>query len=309
MNSPKAWMFWTMILAGVYNILWGAYVIFFPSFSFTVLGATPPAYPQLWQCIGMIVGVYGLGYIISASSPIRHWPIILVGLLGKIFGPIGFIQALYQGVFPLSFGINIIFNDLIWWIPFTLILKEAYQFHTSESTGEENLDSSLAPYIESGKLTAEDLEQKHAIIALRHHGCTFTRELLHDLGEQIQEFKRHKIKIILVHMDDSGEFNNLAQKYLGSDGWIDLPDPTRKVYRALGLKLGSIGQVFGLKVWIRGTLGILKGFGLGPLRGHGLQLSGLLIRDARKTTVQYQTQSAADRIPFNDLILKSLRST
>lgn len=77
----------------------------------------------------MIVGVYGIGYLIAATDPNRHWPIVLVGFLGKIFGPIGFAKALITGVFPLSFGINIIFNDIIWWIPFYLLLKQAYSFH------------------------------------------------------------------------------------------------------------------------------------------------------------------------------------
>lgn len=138
-NTPQ-WMSRVLFIAGIYNILWGAYVIFFPAFSFEVLGAIPPKYLELWQCIGMIVGVYGIGYIAAATDPIRHWPIVLVGLLGKVFGPIGFIKALYTKVFPLTFGINIIFNDLIWWIPFFLILKKAY--HVGEivlTTSEEHV--------------------------------------------------------------------------------------------------------------------------------------------------------------------------
>ena len=82
-------------------------------------------YPGVWQCVGMIVGVYGIGYWVAASDHRRHWPIVLVGFLGKIFGPIGFIQSLYLGVFNFKFGLTIITNDLIWWIPFYLILKDS----------------------------------------------------------------------------------------------------------------------------------------------------------------------------------------
>jgi small multidrug resistance pump len=46
-----------------------------------------PRYPDIWQCVGMIVGVYGVGYLIAAFDPLRHWPVILVGLLGKVLGP------------------------------------------------------------------------------------------------------------------------------------------------------------------------------------------------------------------------------
>ncbi|GAB4417203.1 MAG: hypothetical protein OHK0056_26040 [Bacteriovoracaceae bacterium] len=116
-----------ILAAGIYNIIWGAFNILFPLKMFQIVEAKLPAYPEIWQCVGMIVGVYGLGYIIAASSPLRHWPIILVGFLGKIFGPIGFVYSIMNDVFPLSFGINIIFNDLIWWIPFALILFEVFK--------------------------------------------------------------------------------------------------------------------------------------------------------------------------------------
>ena len=109
-------------LAAIYNLSWGALAVLFPIQSFEVLGMTPPLYPQLWQCIGMIVGVYGIGYWLAALNPLVHWPIVLVGFLGKIFGPIGFAIAIINEELPLNFGVHIIFNDLIWWIPFFLIL-------------------------------------------------------------------------------------------------------------------------------------------------------------------------------------------
>ena len=113
----------TLRLAAVYNLLWGMVAVLFPVQCFEYFGMQPPLYPQLWQCIGMIVGVYGGGYWLAADNPTVHWPIILVGFLGKVFGPIGFSAALINGVFPLKFGLNILFNDLIWWIPFFLILR------------------------------------------------------------------------------------------------------------------------------------------------------------------------------------------
>jgi small multidrug resistance pump len=114
-------------LAGVYNILWGAIVILFPHLFFDLAGMPRSNYPEIWQCVGMIVGVYGVGYWIAASDPIRHYPIVLVGFLGKILGPIGFVEALWSGRFSLGFGVNIIFNDLIWWIPFFFILQEKWR--------------------------------------------------------------------------------------------------------------------------------------------------------------------------------------
>lgn len=127
--------------AAIYNLLWGAIAILFPMALFHWVGMNPlPNYPEFWQCIGMIVGVYGVGYWIAASDPVRHWPIVLVGLLGKILGPIGFAQAVLSERFPIAMSITILTNDLIWWIPFSLILWNARKqqaIGTAESVVEE----------------------------------------------------------------------------------------------------------------------------------------------------------------------------
>jgi hypothetical protein len=130
-NSTQTFPSWhrtVLRIAAVYNLAWGAIAILFPLWLFKAVGMSPlPNYPELWQCIGMIVGVYGIGYWIAGNDPVRHWPIVLVGLLGKIFGPIGFAQALINERFPLAMGLTIVTNDLIWWVPFTLILLNAKQ--------------------------------------------------------------------------------------------------------------------------------------------------------------------------------------
>ena len=129
-----------LLAAAVYNIVWGSLVVLLP---LTTLGwlMTPEEIASIgtigvnfWQCIGMIVGVYGVGYWVAAADPIRHWPIVLVGFLGKIFGPIGFAFGLIQGTVPTSFGWTILPNDLIWWIPFGAILISARRAPRSGSS-------------------------------------------------------------------------------------------------------------------------------------------------------------------------------
>jgi small multidrug resistance pump len=125
-RSGRPWMAGWLLAAAAYNLAFGAWAIVLPGALFSWAGMAGPNYPELWQCIGMIVGVYGIGYAIAARDPLRHWPIVLVGLLGKIFGPIGFAQALWQGALPLTFGAILLTNDLIWWVPFALILRSAF---------------------------------------------------------------------------------------------------------------------------------------------------------------------------------------
>lgn len=117
----------TLAAAAVYNILFGAWAVLLPASAFDLAGLEQPNYPEIWQCVGMIVGVYGIGYAIAARDPIRHWPIVLVGLLGKILGPIGFLGAVIQDRVPIQAGLIIVTNDLIWWPGFALALVLAWR--------------------------------------------------------------------------------------------------------------------------------------------------------------------------------------
>ncbi|MBI2761531.1 MAG: hypothetical protein HYX51_08915 [Chloroflexi bacterium] len=79
-------------------------MILFSLAPFRWAGMEEPTYPESWQCLGMVVGVYGAGYLIAATNPLRHWPIVFVGLLGKILGPIGFLNAALSGTLPRGRG-------------------------------------------------------------------------------------------------------------------------------------------------------------------------------------------------------------
>ena len=124
-TEAPVWASGWLVAAGIYNLLWGALTIGFPHLLFDLARIERINYPEIWQCVGMIVGVYGIGYLIAAGDPRTHWPIVLVGLLGKIFGPIGFVTSLLRGTFPPLFGLTILTNDLIWWIPFAMIIWDA----------------------------------------------------------------------------------------------------------------------------------------------------------------------------------------
>jgi hypothetical protein len=125
-------MTWCLGLAAAYNLLWGAWVVLLPGQFFDLVGMPPPRYPAIWQCVGMIVGVYGIGYAIAARDPARHWPIVLIGLLGKLAGPAGYVDAAWlRGTLDPAFGWTIPTNDLGWWVPFTLILLHARRVHRS----------------------------------------------------------------------------------------------------------------------------------------------------------------------------------
>lgn len=99
----------------------------FPDFLFKLIGMSTPEYLPLWQVVGMFVLVYAPAYWWAGRNPEKHPHLIIIGLLGKIFGPIGFVFSVLTNQLPLSFGVTIIFNDLIWWPAFFMYLRDIAQ--------------------------------------------------------------------------------------------------------------------------------------------------------------------------------------
>ena len=115
---------WFFFAAAVYNAVWGLAVSVFPFFIFDLCRIARPGQPWLMQCIGMIVGVYAIGYWFVSRDPRRYGAFVWVGLAGKVLGPVGFLFGAVSGEIPWSFGWVNVFNDLIWLPGFVVFLVE-----------------------------------------------------------------------------------------------------------------------------------------------------------------------------------------
>jgi len=125
-------------LAGVYNLAWGAYSALDPQWLFRFAGMPLQNHPEIFACLGMVVGVYGLLYLDVARDPERGARIAAVGLLGKVLGPIGLARLIATGVWPLKSIVLCVTNDFVWWIPFALYLWDVSQFAAaSRRTGRD----------------------------------------------------------------------------------------------------------------------------------------------------------------------------
>ena len=297
-QKHSAWMTYTLLAAALYNILFGAWTVLFPNHLFELNHIALPNYPELWQCVGMIVGVYGLGYFIAAFNPLRHWPIILVGLLGKIFGPIGFAKALWVGSFPLSFGAIILTNDLIWWVPFFIILKRAYdKWLTNDVLDPSLLATVLQDIKTSKKETLAQISQNNPtlVVLLRHKGCTFCREALADLAAIRPQLEGLGVTPVIVHQSEPIVGQSFLEDYALGD-WHHISDPEQRLYRALGLQRGTFGQLFGLQVFKRGwEAGVCQNHGIGSLDGDGFQMPGLVLLQNNQIVYRYDFKDASDR--------------
>ena len=111
--------------AALYNLLWGSITLLFPQLFLRVIGMSVPDVLPFWQCIGMFVLVYAPAYWWAGRYPSRYRHLILIGMFGKILGPIGFVWAFTHHQLPLAFGLINLTNDVIWWPAFALYLRSA----------------------------------------------------------------------------------------------------------------------------------------------------------------------------------------
>lgn len=306
-THTPSWMRATLVIAGVYNLLFGIVVVLQPNLFFERIGIQTPIYPAIWQCVGMIVGVYGVGYLIAANNPARHWPIVLVGLLGKLFGPIGFVYAaVITDQLPRSFGWVLIPNDLIWWIPFAMILYHAAR------TNQLHPDARYAPALtpqgaiqrfsdQSGKTIAQrSFERPVILVFLRHMGCTFCLQTLDDLRDQLATIREHGCDPVIVHMTPDSVARPVLVRF-GLEGLARVSDPEQTLYQAFELSRGSFLQLFGPRAWIGGLRAMLRGHFVGRLKGDGFQMPGVFVIRNGRVDSAVRHRSVAERVPFAKL--------
>ncbi|HZN35015.1 MAG TPA: SelL-related redox protein [Pirellulaceae bacterium] len=290
------WIVWSLRAAGIYNLVWGAWVILFPAAFWSWLELPQPNYPALWQCIGMVIGVYGVGYWIAARDPARHWPIVLVGWLGKVLGPIGMLYAALRGNLPWSFGIVNVWNDLIWWWPFSAALYYAWRANSAPPVGAPLNFAQAVGTIRSqrGRTLAElSAPSPLLVVFVRHAGCTFCREALADVAAAKQDLDRAGTALAVVHMSTATRASELLEHY--SLGDIDqFSDPACRLFQAFELARGNWWQLLGPPIWWRGLTAIFR-HGLGPIDGDGFQMPGAFLLRGGRIARAYRHRTAADR--------------
>ncbi|HKR62484.1 MAG TPA: hypothetical protein VJZ00_02030 [Thermoanaerobaculia bacterium] len=112
-------------IAGAYNLAWGAYSALDPQWLFRFANMPLTNHPEIFACLAMVIGIYGLLYWQVARDPEHGVPIAAIGLLGKVLGPIGLAQLIATGAWPMKSIVLCVTNDFIWWAPFVLYLVDA----------------------------------------------------------------------------------------------------------------------------------------------------------------------------------------
>ena len=264
-------------------------------------------YRETWMTVGMLNGVLGIGLLLAATNPIRHWPVVLLALLAKTFACVGFSWACYRGVFPLKSAYLIFLNDFIWVFPLLAILWNTIQTYAGHAPLREKpytLKEAMENYELNSGETLLEASQKNTltVVFLRHFGCTFTRQLMRKLDSLKKDSELNKSRLILVHMLQHGE----EKAYLHSEEIARVSDPYCELYRTFGLGKGGVLELFGPTVVLQGILALVKGCGVGHLAGDGLQLPGaFLVRNGEIIKAQ-RARNAADLPQLEKLFITSL---
>ena len=300
-----SWVPVVLRAAAIYNLAWGLVVVLFPRAPFGWLGLEPPNYPSIVQCLGMVIGVYGIGYWIAARDAVTHWPIVLVGLLGKTFGPIGFVYTACRGELPWKMGVTILANDIAWWLPFSAILIHAARIHEARRSTSEGLtlaQALRAAVTASGQnLYDLSLQSPLLLVCVRHLGCTFCRETLSDLANQKSEVVRSGLTPVIVSMGTNEQALSMMARY-GLTEVAHISDPERHLYRALELPFGTLVQLFGWSaVWRALGDGTVFRFGFGRIVGNALQLSGAFVVQNGRVVQAIRHASSSERTDFRNL--------
>jgi peroxiredoxin len=304
-SPPKPWMTSFLQAAGIYNIAWSALLVWSPAAIFDWAGLSRPSYPDIIQDLGLLTGLFGLGFLLAAKNPYRHWPVILIGMLSKLGGFAGLAWAVSAGHFPREAMWLGVVNDLVWAAPLAGILMGAYEEALSfkRSITPEILGFSLRTRTSLG-VALEDLTRLSPVLLvfLRHWGCTFCREALADLARRRAEIEENGTRLVLVHMGSEEAGRRFFAKH-GLDGVASISDPQRALYRAFGLRRGTFGELIGPKVWLRGfQSAVLNRHGLGRLAGDAFQMPGAFLLFHGQVLRSFRHTSASDRPDYLALV-------
>lgn len=285
------WMRYVLLGAAAYNIACGCCA---------VLYAPEAAWinPEMWRALGWLLGTYGVGFAIAAFDPIRHWPIVLIGLLSKLLGPLGFLSGALHGRSVGSFGWTVLLTDVVWWAPFALILAAAHQAALSvrRNTSPEIQKLALRARTQYGDTLLELSQHTPLLLVfLRHAGCSFCREALADIARQRAALDATGTRVVLIHMSDDAFAARFFAKY-GLNDLFRVSDSGRHLYRAFGLGRSSFLSVAGPKVWWRAIqAGVFGRHGVGWPNADPFQMPGLFLIFHGEIVRSYQHHTAADR--------------
>lgn len=117
------WMTRLLWFVGGYNLLAGLGMLCLYHEGFKLLGMTKPDVNLPVQLVGILVGLFGVGYWMVAAHPFENRSVLLLGFWSKLLGSVLGLYYVFAGKLPLFFLALLFFSDIIYLPPFAVILR------------------------------------------------------------------------------------------------------------------------------------------------------------------------------------------
>ena len=126
-NDPlRPWMWYLLRFAGTFNLLAGAGMICLYHEGYKLLGEPRPTLILPVQVMGILVGLFGVGYHLVASNPLQNLNILMLGFWSKALSSALALWYVGRGRLGPGFGVVVFFADVIYLPPFYVILRRLY---------------------------------------------------------------------------------------------------------------------------------------------------------------------------------------
>jgi small multidrug resistance pump len=122
----KPWMLYLLLFAGCYNLLVGVNLVVFYHEVFKTLALPKPELMLFVQLVGVLVGLFGVGYLMVARHPLENRNLLLLGFLSKAIGSVLGVGYVALGKVPPTFLILLLFSDIVYLPPFVIILRRLH---------------------------------------------------------------------------------------------------------------------------------------------------------------------------------------
>ncbi len=127
MEPLQPWMRYLLRFAGTFNLLAGAAMIFLCHEGYRMLGIPKPALFLPVQVMGILVGLFGVGYHLVAANPVENRNLLMLGFWSKALSSLAALYYVFVGKLPWSFVPMLFFSDIIYLPFFYIIFMRLYR--------------------------------------------------------------------------------------------------------------------------------------------------------------------------------------
>lgn len=288
----------TLKIGALFNLVWGFLCIIIPQAFLTTTSSHPHA-----LLLGLVYCALAFALFLSSFDIARHWLVVLFSFIVSFFASVIFLYLTLTGSYSPGIGLLLFSYHFLMFLSYIGVLNRAYLENTHEESAPKKFHD-LVNVVRTSKnktLLELSLDQNVLLVFVRHFGCTFCRETVSEIAKIEEAIVGKKLTLVYVHMSDIGHGEEFFLQYYNHPVH-HISDPAKKLYHSLNLKRGSLMQIFGPMIWIRGLYaGLIKGHGIGQIEGDSLQLGGVFVLSKGQIIFEQKFPTASHLFQINTL--------